>query len=324
MISPTWLPILLLALGQPPQADAAPPITAVAFSPERDQLLVGSQAGLRVLSWPDFEPAASVETQLANIHDLAFSSDGQLLLVAGGDPSISGVVETWNWPALTLVARHELHSDLVHGVAWSCDDLRGYSASTDRTLGVFDPRQATPATEKPQRLSGHARGVLDVAVLPGDQGVVTCSADGTLRVWDARTLQLQRTLDGHTSDAVALAVRATQDPQSRPVLASVGADRMLRLWQPTIGRQLRFLRLKSAPLDVTWLDDPARLAVTCQDGHLRIVDPDSLKIVRDEQVIDGWAYCVRAAPSGESLVVAGEGGKIVRVSLQEPAASEAH
>ena len=37
---------------------AAPPITALAFAPGGDAVVVGSQAGLSVLSWPGLEAAS--------------------------------------------------------------------------------------------------------------------------------------------------------------------------------------------------------------------------------------------------------------------------
>ena len=67
-----------------------------------------------------------------------------------------------------------------------------------------------------------------------------------------------------------------------PMVATVGSDRTCRLWQPTIGRMVRLARLPSPPLAVSWVSREAStmLAVACNDGHVRLIDPDTVAILR--------------------------------------------
>ena len=80
-----------------------PPITAVAFSRDGQQVLAGSQAGVKVYHWPDLKQLRSIPTKLAHVHDIGFSPDGRKVAIVGGFPGQSGEVELLDWPDGTLV-----------------------------------------------------------------------------------------------------------------------------------------------------------------------------------------------------------------------------
>ena len=93
------------------------------------------------------------------------------------------------------------------------------------------------------------------------------------------------------------------------MVASIGADRTLRLWQPTIGRMVRLARLESDPTALAWLADGRAVAVACADGHVRLIDPETVAILSDLPALDGRPYCLATAPDG-SLLVGGQHGRI--------------
>ena len=102
------------------------------------------------------------------------------------------------------------------------------------------------------------------------------------------------------------------------MVASVGADRTVRLWQPEIGRLVRFARLESNPLAVAWNADGSLLAVAAADGKVRVFDPATAEPLRELDALDGWAYTLAAAPDGMQMLVAGEDGQVRRVELVNP------
>jgi WD40 repeat protein len=107
-----------------------------------------------------------------------------------------------------------------------------------------------------------------------------------------------------------------QDGESPPWIATCSADRTVRFWQPTIGRLVRFARLDSEPLAIAWLPDGSQLAVTSVDGHVRLLDPITLKITQDSAAIEGWAYSLAVHPGGKALAVGGARGELRRVDLR--------
>jgi WD40 repeat protein len=157
-----------------------------------------------------------------------------------------------------------------------------------------------------------------VCILKDGKTLVTGSLDQSLRVWDLATGAAQRMLNNHTGAVVALAERPSQEAGALPVIASVGEDRTVRFWQPTIGRLVRWAKLPSAGLDAAWSPDGAVLYVSCRDGHLRRIDPDTVEVLADRPVLDVWAYSLAVHPGGRQILVGGQGGDLKAVDIAEP------
>ena len=79
---------------------------------------------------------------------------------------------------------------------------------------------------------------------------------------------------------------------------------------------VRFVRLKRViPLAVAWTVDGNHIVVSCNDGHVRIIDPDTVEILKDIPALKGWAYSLAVHPTGKELAVGGENGELKRVVI---------
>jgi WD40 repeat protein len=291
------------------QIVTSPPITAAAFAPDGRSIAVGSQSGITLYSWPGLQQQGQLATRMAHVHDLTFSPQGDLLAAAGGSPAESGEVELFDWPGGQLSARHRPHADLVYRLAWNSDGRSWVTASADGQVLLHGPG------DRRIELTGHSRGVLAAVYLPAAETIVSAGLDHSLRIWEASTGRLLRTLDNHTAAVRDVAARPGGS-DSLPMIASAGADRTVRLWQPTIGRLVRFLRLPVEPLDLEWSSDGRWLLVACTDGHLRLIDPDNVHLLADIPAIDGWAYTVAADPGKQQALVGGIRGQLRVVSFE--------
>jgi WD40 repeat protein len=290
---------------------AEPPVTAIAFTPDGQSVVVGSQAGLTVRHWPDLKEQRQLDTKIVNVHDLAFSPNGKSLAVAGGTPSEAGLVEVFTWPNGDSTSLFKGHEDSVLAVAWKNDSTFA-TASLDSEVAVWDAK----TRKRVQRLKGHSRGVSDVCFLRTGNLLVSGSLDQNLRVWDTNSEELIRTLNNHTREIYQLALRPAV--AGLPMIASVSGDRTVRLWQPTIGRMVRFAQLNSIPLAVVWLRDGSHVAVAATDGHVRLIDPDTVEILQDIPAVDGWAYSLGVHPTDGSLLVGGRNGQLKRIVIEAP------
>lgn len=296
---------LILCLCSLPVAIAAPPIAALAVTPDGKQFLVGSQAGVVIHDAADLSQTGTIKTELEHVHDLQFSPDGKQLIIAGGTPDETDLVEILSWPGRERLKRITAHKDLIYRVAWSPSGAEFATASADGTCRVFGSRTFREQTQ----YTGHSRPVLAIAYLPDGKTLVSAGVDQTLQLWDGRTGQRIRALDNHLGPVNDLAVRPQQDANSLQVVATVSDDRTVRLWQPTIGRLMRFAKLESPPRCVAWSRDGGYLVVGCNDGRIRRINPDTLEMDKPEPAMAGRIYALIAVPYHQWLV-GGEQGEL--------------
>jgi WD40 repeat protein len=139
----------------------------------------------------------------------------------------------------------------------------------------------------------------------------------------------ERELKGHTKTVNAIAF----SPDGRRILSGAGAyeyknnqilvangkyvyaDCTVRLWEAEDGKELLNLKDQEIPvLCVTFSPDGRRIAYGLQEPVTRIyelLDTKAGKMTRLEGKLGGYAYWVRYAPDGKTLVTVGIDGKVI-------------
>jgi WD40 repeat protein len=278
--------------------------TAAVFSADGQHIILGSQAGVEIRSWPDLQSLETIPTQLEHVHDLSFSSDGQTMLIAGGSPAETGIVEVIDWKTRTTRSTVPCHDDVVYQVRWSDDDRSWATTSADGVCKIFDSQ----SIEIRQVFSEHSRAVLSLCWLPSSGAMASAGVDQTVRIWNAEAGTLTRTLDNHTRTVSRVLRRPNPTGEATEVIATAGEDRTVRFWQPLIGRLMRFAKLDSVPLSMVWSDDAEKLFVGCDDGKIRIVNFSDATILGTISALDGPIHEVLDVPQSTRIFVVGHGG----------------
>lgn len=292
--------------SNPHQPTVMPPITSLVFSHDGKSVVACSQAGLHVYDWPILNLQRIIKVKAHNIHDLAFSPSGDRLAVGSGNPAAEGTVEIFSWPEGKSLRILKEHRDSVTAVAWQ-DTSSLASASLDKHIILWDLRTGTPI----RQLKGHSKGVSSLCFLNDKETLVSTGIDQSVRVWDLNSGELIRSMNNHTLSVHNLALRPVDG--GLPMIASVGDDRTVRFWQPTIGRMVKFARLNIAPLDIAWSKDGSKVIASCTDGSIRIIDIDSVEITDTILALDGWAYSLIIHPTDGSIAIGGANGQVLRI-----------
>ena len=179
------------------------------------------------------------------------------------------------------------------------------------------PSNDTSHALKPLTLSGHARGINDVAWSASCQYLATASDDKTLRLWDVSSESTTGVTSGPSTVAAGDAlvefrghldfVFSAAFSPTLDLLASGSFDSTVKLWDVRCGSCVTTLPAHSDPVtSVDFNYDGTCIASASYDGLCRVWDVatgECLKTVVGEESSEGAAVgCVKFSPNGKYLL----------------------
>jgi hypothetical protein len=255
-------------LANPRYIDQDETITALAFHPNNQQVVIGTADGGAHL-WNTDPNAPLVEslyllTHLRDVLAVAVYPDGSAFASAGTDAQTTATVDRqyaivlWDTATVSQRAAFGGHSAPVIDLAFSADGVR--MTSVDSSGAALLWTVAAPA--QPIRI-GEVQGTA-VAFSPNAQFLAVGGADGGTRLLDPVTGGAISLLRGHLNAVTALAFSP-----DNTLLATVSADGTLRLWNTQSDEQLATIEVDAAGvLDVAFSPDGRLIAVSLNGGKV--------------------------------------------------------
>ncbi len=280
-----------------------------AFAPEGRRMAVTSMGTTGPYAWIQdartgaLIKALDVPSPCASV---AFSPDGRWLAVGGKEPDVL----LYDSGSGAVVRRFSGHGDIVRQIAFTRDGLRLITVTGKWGVGDLNREARARVWEFSsgkllQEFSGHADGIVSLALHPSEPWMVTGGWERTIRAWDLETGRERWNLPVSFGFVGSLKI----SPNGRLLFAS--GERTVDIY--TLDDLRPFASIPFQSWFVTSLDlspDGKRLATADTDNAVRIIDlsriEDGLPLAAHRRAISALA----ASPDGQRVATGGWDGLV--------------
>lgn len=284
----------------PPQSyPMSVPVTAVAFSPDGNQLLVGGYHEITVWNIAD----GSLVRRIPNIGQRVFaitpSPDGATLAVACGEPGRSGEVRLIDFASGEVRGVVARSTDVALDVAYRPGSTQFAVASADSLVRIIDSQ----TLETVRTLAGHADWVTAVAWSPDGTRLISASRDKSAKVFESDSGELLTSYGGHGA-----AVRGVMFSADGTHAFSSGTDNQLHRWEVVGGKRIAAVPLGGEGYRISGTD--AAVFVPSGDHRVLQIDLASNAIGKAFVGLTDWALAEAVHPASGRIAGGAFNGEV--------------
>ncbi len=202
------------------------PITAVAFSPDGKELVVGGYHELSVWDVSTGQLVRRIKNIGQRVHSLMFHNDGKTLAVGCGTPGKLGEARLLDYSTGNLLHVLGTTTDVVFDAVYSPDGKRLAVGAADAMIRIYD----TSSRELQRTIASHSDWIISLTWSPDGSKLAAASRDKTCKVFDTANGELLVTYSGHNQPVKGIVFH----PDGNEVF-SAGGDNKLHRWKVADG-----------------------------------------------------------------------------------------
>ena len=291
--------------------------TAIAFSPDGLTLTSGSYNS-DIKSWDVKSGRAglTLKNYSSPVNCVAVSPDGRIIASASGmgsrvygsDENITAV-HIWDSKSGRLIRTLNEKTPKISALAFSPDSGTLFTSTPYGGVKAWDLKSGTLSRNL---LPEGGYGDFDTAFSPDAKVFASVGGDSLVRLLDAQSGELIRTLQGHKERALTAAF----SPDGR-LVASGGKDRVVKLWDVRSGKHIRDLSGHTDPVfSLAFSPDGRTVSSGGLDKSIKVWDVQSGKLQGTLEGHAGVITSLRFTPDGRTL--ASSGGADESIKLWNP------
>lgn len=296
------------------------PVTALAYSPDGKYL--ASSGYHEVLLWES--ASGKLVRRIGNlaerIYDIAYDRSGERIAVAAGTPGQWGEVKLFRAGDGSFIRRIAVSNASILTVAFSPDQSKIASAGADHTIRIHNvDRGKLLAT-----IEDHTDWVTDLAWSPDGKKLASSSRDKSVKIFDVqkRKIEIEDELADHPNPNVLSGktllifsghtqpVNAVVFSGDGKLLASAGADRIIRIWNSQTGKLARQIRGIGGEIHRLSVTPDNKIVSSSSDRSVRIHQFSNGKLLQTLRGQTDWVTAVAFSPVTKTIASGAFNGQI--------------
>lgn len=269
----------------------------VSITPENSGFLIGkTDTSARIIDIQTGKTTTNFSSS-KTIFTHAYSKDGNLLALAGGNNSI----DLYNTNNNTKVAELKGHQGLIFDITFNDDNTRLLSGSWDGTMIVWNLK----SFKAEKRIDLNNISAYSVKFDPNGIYAISGDLSENITYWEIDSKKEFRNLIGHTNTISDIEFK----PDGNNIV-SVSWDNKIKIWDAKSGIQLRKIHLKGTPIysvcadEKTFLTGDANQNINIWDWNGNFLQQltGHSSPVTDIQISNNKQFLISRAANGEVIV----------------------